>query len=343
MPLDQRLRRLVHALLVGATVLACAPGARATPLRAQGGADDYGTLLDQYERGQTEEAVQALAAHETAWVTSAVAAATRDARGWTPRRARAAVLLHTDAVIDGWVPPSRVSTHLDAARRMADLQKGAVVGRDFRRDWLLVVTWFLHSEADLASARVWVDLLLADYPADGDALVTAGAYFEAAAWNDGRPDLLDRAVSIYRRIPGGSPAFDQGRVRLGRTWLELHRPAEALRTLEPVRAGSGDDAWRYLAWLFSAAAEASTRRYAAAAAAYEQAADLRPSCQTPLVGLGAVRRAEGRVNDAAALVEQLTTMNTSHCDDPWWHYRFGQTPERRAQRLLSMRALVTRP
>jgi|GEM_PF-5667820 len=342
MPAQHRVRQFVQALLAGA-VLACALACGATLLRAQEGTDDYVALLDQYQRGQTEEAVQALAAHETGWVTKAVDGVVRDARGWTPRRARAAVLLHTDAVVDGWVPPSRVSTHLDAARRIADLRKGTVVGRDFRRDWLLVVTWHLHSEADLASARAWVDLLLADYPTDGDALVTAGAYFEAAAWNDGRPEYLDRAVGIYRRTPAGSPAIDQARARLGRTWLELHRPADALRTLEPVRAGSGDAAWRYLAWLFSAAADASSRHYAAAAGAYEQAAGLLPSCQTALVGLAAVRRAEGRTDEAAALAERLTTMDTRHCDDPWWHYRFGQTPERRARLLLSMRALVTTP
>lgn len=332
----------VRALLVGAAVLIYALGRGAAPLQAQGAGGEYGALLDQYEAGKTEEAVQALAVHETAWVTTSVAAAAREARTWPPRRVRAAVLLHTDAVVDGWVPPSRVSAHLEAARRMADLQKGAVVGRDFRRDWLLVVTWFLHSEADLASARPWVDLLLADYPTDGDALVSAGAYYEAAAWNDGRPDLLTTAVALYRRTPADSPAFDQARVRLGRASLELHRPAEALRALEPVRAGSGDDAWRYLAWLFSAAADASARRFAAAATAYEQASDLRPSCQTPLIGLAAVRRAEGRTSDATALVERLTTMDISHCDDPWWYYRFGQTAERRARLLLSMRTAVTR-
>ena len=343
MPDAPRFGLLVRTLLVGALVQAYALGYGAAPLRAQEEASDYSALLAQYERGQTEEAVQALAAYETTWVTNAVAAAVRDARGWTPRRVRAAVLLHTDAVVDGWVLPSRVPTHLEAARRMADLQKGAVVGREFRRDWLLVVTWYLHSEADLVAARSWVDLLLAGYPTDGDALVTAGAYFEAAAWNEGRPELLDRAVALYRRAPADSPAFDQARVRLGRTWLELHRPADARGALEPVRAGRGDADWRYLAWLFTAAADASTRRYAAAADAYEHAAALLPSCQTPLVGLAAVRRAEGRVDDAATLVGRMTTMDTRHCDDPWWHYRFGQTPERRARLLLSMRALVTRP
>ena len=342
MPARRPIRLVAPALIIG-TLLVCALVHAPTALLAQEGADEYRELLAQYERGQTEEAVQALAAHEPAWVASAVAGALRDARGWTPRQTRAAVLLHTDAVVDGWVPPSRVSTHLDAARRLADLQKGAVVGRDFRRDWLLVVTWFLHAEADLGSAQPWVDLLLADYPADGDALVTAGAYFEASAWNDGQPELLDRALAIYKRMPTDSPAAAQARVRLGRTWLELHRPADALRSLDAVRAGPGDDAWRYLAWLFSAAAEASTRRYAAAAEAYTQAAELLPSCQTALIGLAAVRRAEGRLDDAAALVARLAVMDISHCDDPWWHYRFGQTPERRARLLLSMRAMVTKP
>lgn len=331
----------VRALLAGA-LLACGL-APATTVRAQAAAEGYAALLDQYQNGRTEEAVETLAAQDPAWVSRAVADTLRDTRGWTPRQARAAVLLHTDAVVDGWVPPSRVATHLEAARRAADLQRGAVVGRDFRRNWLLVVTWFLHAQADLASARPWVDLLLADYPADGAAIVTAGAYFEASAWTDGRPEYLDRAVSVYRRMPADSPDFDQARVRLGRTWLELHRPANALRTLEPVRAAAADDAWRYLAWLFSAAADASARRYAAAAAGYEQAAALFPSCQTALVGLAAVRRAEGRMEDAAALVGRLTTMDSSHCDDPWWHYRFGQTPERRARLLLSMRATVTTP
>ena len=343
MPRPCHLGPTARALLVGAAVAVVVFGPGVTPARAQDSSHDYVALVGQYAAGQTEEAVQALAAHETAWVTTAVAAVARESRTWTPSQTRAAVLLHTDAVVDGWVPPSRVSVHLEAARRMADVQKGAVVGSGFRRDWLLVVAWFLQAEADLASARTWVELLVADYPADPDALVTAGAYFEAAAWNDGRPEFLDRAVTLYRKVPADSAAFDQASVRLARTWLEQHRPAEALRALEPVKAGAGPDTWRYLAWLVSAAADATTRRYAAAGAAYERAAQLLPSCQTPLVGLAAVRRAEGRVGDATALVEQLTTMDTRHCDDPWWHYRFGQTPERRARLLLSLRAAVTRP
>lgn len=340
---DRRRHPLAPVVFAWAVILACTLGWGPAALGAQDVAAEYTALVDRYQQGQTEEAVQALAAHEAAWVGGAVADASRAARAWTPRQVRAAVLLHTDAVVDGWVPPSRVATHLDAARRMADLQKGAVVGRDFRRDWLLVVTWFLHADADLASARTWVDLLLADYPADADALVTAGAYFEAAAWNDGRLDLLERAVAAYRRIPADSPQYDQSQVRLGRTWLELHRPADALRVLAAVRDRPGDEQWRYLAWMFSGAAESAARRRAAAAEAYRQAADLQPACQTPLIGLAAVRRADGRVTEATALVEQLTTMDMGRCDDPWWHYRFGQTPERRARLLLSLRALVTTP
>ena len=74
---------------------------------------------------------------------------------------------------------------------------------------------------------------------------------------------------------------------------------------------------------------------------HQHAADRLPACQTPLIGLAAVRRADGHVADATALVERLTTMDVRRCDDPWWHYRFGQAPERRARLLLSMRAQVT--
>ena len=64
MPDAPRFGLLVRTLLVGALVQAYALGYGAAPLRAQEEASDYSALLAQYERGQTEEAVQALAAHE---------------------------------------------------------------------------------------------------------------------------------------------------------------------------------------------------------------------------------------------------------------------------------------
>lgn len=334
-------RTTARAVLVAALTLTCLAGPGAPAARAQS-AGDYVALLDRYASGETEEAVEALAAHDMSWVTTAASAAMREAGAWTPRRARAAVLVHTDAVVDGWVTPARVGAHLAAARRMADIDKGTLVGREFRREWLLVVTWFFQSELDLPSARQWLDVLLADYPTDSDARVASGSYFESVAWNDGRQDQLDQAVAEYRRVPETSPASQQARVRLGRSLLALHRPSQALQVLDAERRRPGDDEWRYLAWLFSAAAESSTKQYAAAVGAYERAAELLPACQTPLIGLGAVLRAQGRVNEAIAAVSRSTTMDIAHCDDPWWHYRFGQTPERRARLLLTLRNQVTR-
>ncbi|MEQ1909953.1 MAG: hypothetical protein ABMA15_14080, partial [Vicinamibacterales bacterium] len=94
--------------------------------------------------------------------------------------------------------------------------------------------------------------------------------------------------------------------------------------------------------LFVAMAEARAGNAAAEAAAYNRAAAIMPGCQTPLVGLTALRRLQGATDDAALLAQQLTLSGGVQCDDPWWFYRFGPSPDRLPELLATMRLEFTR-
>ena len=91
--------------------------------------------------------------------------------------------------------------------------------------------------------------------------------------------------------------------------------------------------------VFTALAEDRRGNVDAEIAAYRQASDIAPGCQTPLVGMTAVRRLQGSTAEAAALARTLTEGPDNSCDDAWWYYRFGPSPDRIPEKLEQLRAL----
>jgi hypothetical protein len=334
--------------LSAALLLLTLPG-QAQRTSASTEAADYERLVDRYASGDTEGAAEAIADRDAAWIESALDETERRARSWPARRIQSAMLLHTDAVVDGWALQNRVAANLAAARRLAGLAGDERLPPALRRDWLLVVNWYLLSELDLVAMPPWLDMALARFEGDLQVQVTLGSFFEALGWDESLPaglpyesrvlralakpeprQALEASAAAYRRALAIAPDSAQARVRLGRVLVQLRRPADATRTVAPVHDDSGDRVWPYLSWLVAGAAET------------ERAAALLPSCQTPLVGLTAVRRLQGRMLESAELARVLATPGRP-CDDPWSFYRFGELPDVRARLLLDLRRRVAAP
>jgi hypothetical protein len=358
------INRLVHAqrsfLAAGLLVaLIPAPGASGLELQAAEPAprEEYVALVDVYRSGDTKAALQALSNRDDRWVQSAQSSILRAAPAWPRNRIEAGILLHTEAVTGGWVLPAHYAMQLGAARRLIELSHGTLVSRRFRRDWLLAVCWHYQSEMELAALVPWLDELQDGFPDDPETSLAVGMFYEGIGWSGRVPielpwatasrilkivphrnqhDALEAAVAALRRAAQSPATRVEASLRLGRVLAELDRASEARAVLGPIADTAPERRWQYLAALFIARAEARANDRRAEAAAYERAAMLMPGCQTPLVGLTALRQIEGRTDDATALARSLTG-GRDICDDPWWFYRFGQSPDRLPELLAVMR------
>ena len=325
-------------------------------------ADDYLALIDAYQAGDTRRTAEALSNQEDKWVESAQAEVLRHAASWPRGRAEAGVLLHTEAVTAGWVLPSHVQVQLSAARRLLASSR-AVDPRTFRRNWLLAVCWHFQSGLELGMMLPWVDELRDMGGDDPDVDLVAGMFYEAVGWSAQLPgdlpwtsrsktlgeiphrtqaEALEAAMASFERAARQPATHDEASVRLGRVLAELGRAPASRTVLTPLIDGATERRWRYLAALFVASAEARAGNTAAEAAAYDRAATTMPGCQTPFVGLTALRRLQGATDAAAVLAQQLTLSGGVPCDDPWWFYRFGPSPDRLPELLETMRREFTR-
>lgn len=358
MPLRSRrtARLLCGCVLTVALTLALCSGA--VPLaREPADADAYLALVDAYRSGRTRESVIDLSNRDDRWVEGALAAALKSAAIWPAGRVEAGILLHTETVTGGWVLPSHNRLHLDAARRLLGLSR-----RDHRsrlqRDWLLVLCWHFQSELDLGAMVPVLDELRSLRDGDAEADLAAGTFYEALGWTSATPDTLmwnnrsktlsalprhsqlealDSAAAALVRAARQPSIHDEATIRLGRVLVEQGRPQEARAHLVPLVTGAAEKRWRYLAALFTALADTRAGNGDTAAHAYETAHAMYPDCQTPMVGLTTLRRLQGRTAEAAASAARLTLVDERSCDDPWWFYRFGTSPERLPERLNQMR------
>jgi hypothetical protein len=330
----------------------------ATPWAQESTAGQYRALVARYRSVDTRGAVQALSDQDDRWVTDAVSAVLKQPETWTTSDAQAAALLHTEAVVGGWVLPQHAPTHLAAARRFVELNRGRTVPPAFRRQWLLLVSWFYQADLDFGAVVPWLDELRAIGPDDPEFALAEATFYETLVWTGAPPpdftwngrsrtlapiasrsrdEILARASERFR-VAAASPAtHDAASVHLGRVLTAIGRWNEARDVLRPLTSDAGERRWRYLAALFLAQAESGARRYDAATAAYETATTMMPECQTPQLGVMTLRRLQGDAIGAGDLAATILKGGTGVCDDPWWFYRFGQPPDRSPELLAAMR------
>ena len=330
----------------------------ATPRAQESPADQYRALIERYRSVDARGAVQALSDQDDRWVIDAVSAVLRQPEAWTSADAEAAVLLHTEVVVGGWVLPQHGPTHLAAARRFIEMDRGRTVPSEFRRQWLLLVCWFYQAELDYGAVVPWLDELRTVAPDDPELALAEGTFYETLVWtgapppdfswngrsrtlapiaNRPRDEVLLRASERFRVAAAAPATHDAASAHLGRVLALVGRANDARDVLRPLMADADERRWRYLAALFLAQAESGARRYDAAMAAYETATAMMPECQTPQLGVMTVRRLQGDAAGAADLAATIVKGGSTVCDDPWWFYRFGQSPDRSPSLLAALR------
>jgi thioredoxin-like negative regulator of GroEL len=154
---------------------------------------------------------------------------------------------------------------------------------------------------------------------------------------------LGRAEDLLRQALRRDAGHAEARLRLGNVLGLRGRHAEAIRELERAVAEAGEN--RLLAFyarlLHGRELEASGRSIDARAA-YQQAARLFPTAQTPRIALSQLLRASGDASAAGRMLERLVD---EAGDDPWWEYygAAGRSFKQMVQALGAATPAAVRP
>jgi tetratricopeptide (TPR) repeat protein len=160
----------------------------------------------------------------------------------------------------------------------------------------------------MASARRQSAMRKADVP--------AGVTFAMGS----RSDELSLAERFYKRALEGAPDFEEARIRYARVLGERGRHEEALRELQKA-AGVRGQLLQYYAALFRGGELEALGKDADAVRAYERAAELSPTAQSPRLALSrlAVGRDRGTAREALLMLAEQQPDGEAR-DDAWWVY-----------------------
>jgi Tfp pilus assembly protein PilF len=146
---------------------------------------------------------------------------------------------------------------------------------------------------------------------------------------------LRQAEGFFRRALALRPELGEAHLRLGRVLGQHGRHGDAAGELRLALTLVDDDVLQYYGELFLGAEEEALGRFDAARAAFEKAAALFPSAQSPLIGLSELARRQGDRAGALRAIQKMFALPNaadSGRDDPWWAYHVAQA--RNADQLL---------
>lgn len=232
-----------------------------------------------------------------------------------------------------------------------------------RPEWYLAVMTSLQGLWELPTADRLARFGVEAAPDDPAMLLAAGSIKEAGAYADAHnhqpPPGSDRltgsafhrererramaslgierqlhdAASLFERALATPAAPIEARLRLGRVWSELDRPAEARRAFDQVLEAGPTVDERYLVHLFRGRAAEQEDDTAAATADYRRAVEIQPHSQAARVALAHALERSGQIGGLYLIHSMLgEPWPRDGWDDPWWTYYFGQF--RAGRRLL---------
>ena len=252
---------------------------------------------------------------------------------------------------------SEADVHWELSRKLLDLVaapgtvKLAPAGDDMVRRWYIATSAWMqlgghHDNAHIGHGREV-------FPDDADLAMLAGAQHEAYAMPavqtavrsaflptgvrldvGSERDELKNAEKLLRRATELNPDFAEARIRLGHVLSASGKDAEAAEQLKRGLEATDEKLFRYYGSLFLGAAQEKLGHGDAAKAAYERAATLVPTAQSPLLGLSELARRAGHRDEALRDMEKVYSLESSGSldADPWWRYTYTQG--RNAEALL---------
>ena len=132
---------------------------------------------------------------------------------------------------------------------------------------------------------------------------------------------LAEAERLYRRALDSAPDFAEARLRYGRVLGERGRHQEAVVELQKAVADAQGPLLQYYAALFLGGELEAAEKNDEASHAYERAATLFPSAQSPRLGISRVAIGSKRATAREALLALTAQPPEGDArDDPWWSY-----------------------
>jgi len=247
----------------------------------------------------------------------------------------------------GWLDP-----HLSWSRRFIDRlvrDTRSPRAREMRSHsiaWYRAVSAWLAWRLNLADLGPHVQRSLELFPDDAGIQFDAACYFETFAspqiqasmaadqparpsrrrprelmeeYATSRPNLLALAEKHFLEALELDPSFAEARVRLGRVLALRDRPRDAVVELRKASEGGSDPRVSYFNALFLGRALEQTGDAVNAAKAFESAAALFPTSQSPQRPLSPLAAESGNERAAWTLVDRLLAAGTDD-EDPWWIY-----------------------
>jgi tetratricopeptide (TPR) repeat protein len=238
------------------------------------------------------------------------------------------------------------AVHWEIARMLLDFVRPRGVDHADPGHDEMVRTWYRATAAWMQLRedhdRLHLDRARAIFPADPDILFLSACQRETYAGvpiqtavrsailptgvtldvGSERTELRE-AEGLFRRLLEIRSDHAEARLRYGRVLGSLGKHAEAAGELRRAVADLTDRQLLYYAELFLGSEEEALGNRDAARVAYEQAAEIAPMAQSPLLALSQLARRHADRRGALRAIERLfalSVMERTEHDDPWWWY-----------------------
>jgi tetratricopeptide (TPR) repeat protein len=139
------------------------------------------------------------------------------------------------------------------------------------------------------------------------------------------------AERLFREALAADPSLAEARIRLGHVLAARQRDKEAVLELQAALHAPLPALLEYYALLFLGRSKQSLDQREEAVAAFEEAAKIYPSAQSPHLALSQLAGDSGNHSKALKELEVLTQPSTMTRDDPWWRYNRIHVPDAAAQ------------
>jgi tetratricopeptide (TPR) repeat protein len=227
------------------------------------------------------------------------------------------------------------------SRLLGDLLREDSKQAPFVRAWYAATASYLQLSQTLSEADAHLARARRACPRDPELLFMGGCALEILASpriqgivaSSSQPlevpaqrTALRGAYDLFREAVELAPGHVEARLRCGRTAGLLGRHEEAVAELRLVLAGRPPDVFRYYAELILGYEEEALNHRDGARAAYERAAAVFPTAQSPLLALAALARRGGDRQAAGVAMERLWALPADGHRrlDPWQAYHFMQ-------------------
>ena len=291
----------------------------------------------------------------------------RDIEGiWSPERANAAAMLHTDAALRLVTENDAAGGyfHLDTASQL--LRRAGTGSRSFASQWYQTVSNALKLRAEAGLVELLLKLGRERAPDDPGVLMASAILLEWEAGfplgetptdvgqsvvaeryirelSKGRLERLRPAEAWLRRILEMDANHDTARLHLGRVYMIRRADRDAQRSFDAIiaRGERADRQLLYMAMLFTGGLEERAGRFDTAVRHYERAASTLPHAQTAQLACAGVLQRAGHVDKARAAMAAMLGRPREPEADPWWYY-LVDSPTAVDGRLSGLRKAVRR-